>query len=217
MNWALNAYPLLRPALSTLYSKIAGKNNPHQLVWVSVTLCRELHWFVEHVLESDGVHLLQSVEWDPLTADLVFFTDACPFGLAFWSPNLMKGFQAFTPSDSHQIFFLEAYAITSALSYATSQMSPPPRRVVIYTDSSNTVDLFNTLHASPDYNPLLLTAVDSVLRSQVSFRVLHIPGHDNVVADALSRFQQGCALSAAPQLYISSFQPPRLTLGAVKK
>jgi hypothetical protein len=62
MNWALNAYPLLCPALSTLYSKILGKSNPHQLIWVSVTLCQELLWSVECILESDGMHLLDSVE-----------------------------------------------------------------------------------------------------------------------------------------------------------
>ena len=33
MNWALNAYPLLRPSMSLLYSKMAGKVNTHQLIW----------------------------------------------------------------------------------------------------------------------------------------------------------------------------------------
>jgi len=84
-------------------------------------------------------------------------------------------------------------------------------------DSSNTVNLFNTLHASPEYNPLLITAVDLVLHSKISFRVLHVPGHDNIVADALSRFQNHRAISAAPKLNIYPFQPPRLMLGAAKK
>jgi hypothetical protein len=45
MNWALNVYPLLRPGLSILYRKMAGKSHPHQLIWISVELCRELLWF----------------------------------------------------------------------------------------------------------------------------------------------------------------------------
>ena len=39
MNWALNAYPLLHPSLSCLYAKMSGKSQPHQLIWISISLC----------------------------------------------------------------------------------------------------------------------------------------------------------------------------------
>jgi hypothetical protein len=214
INWALNVYPLLRPALSTLYRKISGKSNAHQLIWVSTLLCHELLWFVDHVVISDGVHFLHSVEWNPESADLVFFTDACPLGLAFWSPSLSQGFQCSNVNNDLNIFFLEAYAVTSAIFHVVHNVFPLPHRLVIYTDSSNTVDLFNTLHASPGYNPILITAVDLLLSSHISLRVLHIPGHENVVADALVRFQNGRAISAAPTLSITNFLPPHLSLGA---
>ena len=217
LNWALNAYPLLRPALSTLYHKISGKSSAHQLIWVSTSLCRELLWFVDHVVVSDGVHFLKSVEWNPESANFVFFTDACPLGLAFWSPNLLQGFQCANDPNPHNIFFLEAYAVLSAVHHVVHNIFPLPRCLLVYTDSSNTVDLFNTLHASPDYNPILITTVDLLLSSDISLRVLHVPGHDNVIADALSCFENARAFSAAPTLSITTFLPPQLSLGAPTK
>jgi hypothetical protein len=92
MNWALNAFPLLRPGLSMLYHKMSGKSHPHQLVWVSVMLCRELTWFADRVEMSDGVHLLDSRAWGESDADLVLYCDACPGGLAFWCPAMNSGF-----------------------------------------------------------------------------------------------------------------------------
>jgi hypothetical protein len=44
--------------------------------------------------------------------------------------------------------------------------------------------------------------------------VFHIPGEDNIVADALSRFCFDTLATFAPLLQTLQFQPPRLTLGA---
>jgi hypothetical protein len=59
-----------------------------------------------------------------------------------------------------------------------------------------------------------LTAVDLALDNHVEFRVFHIPGEDNIVFDALSRFRFDTLAIFAPLLRILQFQPPRLTLGA---
>jgi hypothetical protein len=102
-------------------------------------------------------------------------------------------------------------------------------RFVIYTDNSNTVDIFNTLRALPPYNHLLKTAIDILNLGDHDLRVLHVPGVDNTVAYALSRADFHRALDLAPDLKISTFQPwswspddnnsltfkpPRGTLGA---
>jgi hypothetical protein len=217
LNWALNAYPLLRPGLSTLYTKMAGKDHPHQPVFVSKGLCDELDWVAERLESSDGVHMLTSEEWCAGEADITFYTDACPSGLGIWEPRGNTGFQHAVKDSRRPIFYLEALAVVSALHIALCLTDPPPKRVVIYSDNMNTVDIFNSLHAKPEYNPLLLTAADYALKSKSSFRVFHIAGETNTVADALSRFNAGVALSAAPGLTVSSFEPPRLTLGAAEK
>jgi hypothetical protein len=49
-------------------------------------------------------------------------------------------------------------------------------------------------------------------------QVLHIPGEDNVVADAISRREFYRAQQLVPGLHLETFQPPQLsTLGAAKK
>ena len=159
MNWALNVYPLLRPGLSTLYDKMRGKTKPFQPIWVSVTLTQELLWFADKLTTLPGVHLMFSNAWTPSQADIVFYMDACLSGLAFWSPSSTRAFQSpvTDPSLGH-IFFWEALAVVSALHWALTSLSPPPRRIAVYTDNSNS----KRVHVS------LLTTNDSLLSGRAA-------------------------------------------------
>ena len=150
MNWALNAYPLLRPGLSSLYDKISGKTHAHQLIWVSTSLCRELHWFADHMMWLDGVHIMQSHEWGQNDADINLFCDACPISMGFWFPAGNIGFQHALSADTppRAIFYYEAWAFLSALHLAVHNIPlQQGLQITIYSDNTNTVDLFNTLHA----------------------------------------------------------------------
>jgi len=89
--------------------------------------------------------------------------------------------------------------------------------VVIYTDNLNSIQIFNSLSCLPAYNHLLHRSVDILLANDLQLRVLHIPGDDNVIADALSQCRFSSALNIIPELHISPFQPPRWTLGATEK
>jgi len=81
----------------------------------------------------------------------------------------------------------------SALSHVCESPLSKPHHLAILTDSSNTFNIFNTLHALPAYNPILITAVDLLISSGIQLRVFHIPRNKNKVADALS----GLDVSAA--------------------
>jgi hypothetical protein len=217
MNWALNTCPLLRPGMSSLYDKMSGKVHAHQLIWVSVSLCQELTWFANRLEQSGGIHLMTSREWGKVDADVSLFCDACPIGMGFWFPARNLGFQhAIDPSTpSVGIFYYEALTVVSALHWAVHNI--PLREglhIAIYTDNSNTVDMFNTLRAQLFYNPLVMTAIDLALDFHVEFRVFHIPGEENIVSDAISRFRYDTLAVFAPLLHLLQFQPPRLTLGA---
>jgi hypothetical protein len=111
------------------------------------------------------------------------------------------------------IFFAEALAVCSAI-HAIPEMDPLPQRVVIYTDNSNTVNIFSSLRASAPYNRILMSAVDVLIAHGIDLRVYHVPGHENVVADALSRFNNELALQLVPGLLIDHFQPPQDAMGA---
>ena len=182
-----------------------------------VLLCCKLSWFADQVEGSDSVHIMTSQGRGHNDAEYNLFYDACPIGLAFWFPVANFGFQhALSPDlSSLGIFFYEALAVVSALSWFVHNVPLHPHmRIAIYTDNSNTVDMFNTLCAQPLYNPLLLTAVDLLLDHGVDLRVFHIPGEDDIVADALSHFHFDTVALYAPSLQIFKFQPPCLKLGA---
>ena len=62
INWSFNVFPLLKPALSNIYTKIAGKTKSHAKIFISKAVVRDLSWFVSHVQASDGVHLFEDAD-----------------------------------------------------------------------------------------------------------------------------------------------------------
>jgi hypothetical protein len=58
--------------------------------------------------------------------------------------------------------------------------------------------------------------VDVLFTRGIDLRVIHFPGEQNVVADALSRWRADLALAAQPGLIIGPFTPPRDAPGAAK-
>ncbi|KAF8808054.1 hypothetical protein BYT27DRAFT_7097638 [Phlegmacium glaucopus] len=134
--------------------------------------------------------------------------------MGYWSPKTCEGFRCAIPrSTRNGIFFFEALTVLSALSHVCEYASPKPRCLAILTNNSNTFDMFNTLHALPAYNLILITAVDLLLSSHIQLRVFHIPRNENKVADALSRLDDDTAKFLEPSLSITSFSPPQFMLG----
>ena len=167
--------------------------------------------------QLDGIHLMSSKEWGRNDADVSLFCDASSISLGFWFPAGSVGFQhVIDPSASSPgIFYHEALAVVSTLHWAAHNITQKTGQcIAIYTDNLNTVDMFNTLHAQPTYNSLVLTAVNLALDHHIDFHVFHIPGQENIVSDAISRFRFDTLAVFAPLLRILQFQPPRLTLGA---
>ena len=154
--------------------------------------------------------------------------------MGFWYPDLGIAFYSPTPPHEHPdlIFYFEALCIHSALFDAHRRTtSSGGGHFVIYTDNSNTVDIFSSLRVLPSYNHLLKTAIDILCTGDNDLRVLHVSGVDNAVADALSRHDFPRALNSVPELKINvfepwswspdvtgslTFQPPRGTMGATE-
>ena len=232
MNWALNVYPRIRPALNNFYPKLRGRRDSTSLIWVNNSIRDDFIWAMKILRRYSGVRLLKSIYWGIDEATLTIFCDACPEGMGFWYPDLGIAFYSQTPQHEHPdlIFYFEALCVHSALFDAHRRTaSIGSGRFLIYTDNSNTVDIFNSLRALPAYNHLLKTAVDILCAGDNDLRVLHISGVDNAVADALSRSDFQRALDSVPELKIHTFepwswgpdstgsltfQPPRGTMGA---
>ena len=136
-------------------------------------------------------------------------------GMAFWYPELWLGYQCRVPTTSMApIFYWEAIAIACAMMAPDSNSSP---RLVVYTDNQNTVNIWYSLKASASYNMTLICAITSLIKHKTDARILHVPGVDNVVADALSHFNNMLTLRLVPGICVSLFKTPLAMLGAVKK
>jgi hypothetical protein len=218
VNWSFNVFPMLKPALSSVYEKISGKVESHAKIFVNKGVISDLDWFLGEVKNSGGIHLFEDLDWDVEEADVTAYGDACLTGLGFYLEHSHEGFQSPLPHDAPKdtIFYFEALVVVSIVDTVT-RMSDVPRRLLVFSDNSNTVDVFHSLRCKPPYNDLLKFTVSLLLKHDVSLRVVRVPGVDNVVADSLSRFENMRAYAACPGLSISSFQPPRVTMGRAKK
>ena len=166
-------------------------------------------WAVTHIESSSGVQLFDSFSWTPSLADFTIYCDPCPEGMGFWYPISIDGYYAPTPvnAPTDAIFFFEALCVLSAILNVQSK-APRNSKILIYTDNTNTVDIFRSLRCLPVYNTLLKSAIDVLINNNYSLCVLHIPGEENTIADALSRVQFSVALSLEPNLKLFSFNPP---------
>ncbi|KAJ7150093.1 hypothetical protein C8R43DRAFT_887575 [Mycena crocata] len=112
------------------------------------------------------------------------------------------------------IFFLELVAILSALHHVAS-FPNPPRRLLVWTDSLDSVAVFNSLGAAePIHNSVLLAIAGIVLRTGIEIRLRHIEGKKNVRADLLSRLLIDEYSEKFPSDKIRLFTPPRDLLPA---
>ena len=136
--------------------------------------------------------------------------------LGFWYPDSKEGYYAPTPVQvpSNAIFFFEALCILLALDHVRSR-ALRGSRVLLYTDNANTVDIFHSFHCLPPYNHLLKTAVNILIANDYSLCVLHIPGEQNVIADALSQVHFSVALHHDFALRFFAFHPPNV-VGSAK-
>lgn len=117
------------------------------------------------------------------------------------------------PGAAGGIFYFEALTVVSALEWACARPERP-KRLVIFCDNTNTVNIFHSLKANDPYNDILLYSIQLRQHYGVDLRVVWIRSEENPIADAISRFDLGTVLRHAPEARIISFQPPRLPLGA---
>ena len=122
-NWALNMFPLLRPALNNVYAKMGGKQNREQRVYMNNAIRDDLMWASNHIKAFDSVHLFKSLTWSPASADFVIYCDACPEGMGYWYSVSKDGYYAPTPvnAPTNAIFYFETLSVLSALHHVQTK------------------------------------------------------------------------------------------------
>ena len=171
-----------------MYAKIAGKDQPHQLLWVNQQVVKDLSWLAHHFAAGSGIFMLDAIAWNARDADLILFTNTSSIALGIWASHLNIGLSFPLPSvrNSDSIFFFETYVVCCAIHYA-STLQPPIHCLAIYSDNLNTVEIFNMMKAHNKYNILLQFVIDLLIQHDINLQVYRIPGECNTIADALSR------------------------------
>ncbi|KAJ3742266.1 hypothetical protein EV360DRAFT_25728, partial [Lentinula raphanica] len=109
---------------------------------------------------------------------------------------------------SVDIFFLELVAILSAVDFV-AHLETPPRRVLLFSDSLDSVHTFSSLAVkNPLHNAPLLAVSGIILRTGIDLRVRHISGKDNIRADLLSRMLIDDFCIRFPSYRVREFDPP---------
>ena len=217
LNWVFNVLPLGRPALGELYRKIAGKDRMHAGIALNSAVVRDLEWLVDVIPRAIGVHFVSATHWDDQEADFVLWTDASlRLGLAFTyaGRGFAYGLSANTSMEKIDIFFLELVAILSAVHHV-ALFPHPPKKVLLWTDSLDSVAAYSSLRAAESiHNSVLLALAGILLETGIDLRIWHIAGKENIKADLLSRLMIDEYHHRFPSDRIRLFSPPRELLPA---
>jgi hypothetical protein len=178
---------------------------------------RNLEWLINIIPKAIGVRFINATHWDDHDADLVLWTDAslC-LGLSFVYAN--RGFtyaiSSSTSKEKINIFFLELVAILSAIHHI-GLYSHPPKKVLLWTDSLNSVAAYSSLRAAESmHNSVLLALAGILLQTGMDLRIHHIAGKDNLQADLLSRLMINEFHRQFPSQSVCVFSPPQELLPA---
>jgi hypothetical protein len=124
---------------------------------------------------------------------------------------------AISPSKTKEkidIFFLELVAIFSAVHHIALFLHPP-KKVLLWTDSLDSVVAYSLLHASESiHNSILLALAGVLLETGMDLRFQHIAGKDNIRADLLSRLMIEESNLCFPSQHVCLFSPPQELLPA---
>ncbi|KIK51870.1 hypothetical protein GYMLUDRAFT_180895, partial [Collybiopsis luxurians FD-317 M1] len=90
-------------------------------------------------------------------------------------------------------------------------------QVTVHSDSSNTVNMFNSLRVLSPYNPILINSADLLLQFNIELRVVHIPGSENSVTNTLSQNNLELTYSLHPGLKVFNMETPQTTMGELEK
>ena len=106
------------------------------------------------------------------------------------------------------------WAIAAAI-HNVAYNHPRVRRLAIFSDSLNSVQIFNTLRAKREYNAILKLVVNILLETKLEIRVSHIPGVQNTEADLLSRYELVQFGTQFPHITTHYYEPPPAELEAM--
>jgi hypothetical protein len=146
----LNVLPWGRPALTEMYRKISGKSWSHRGIPINAAVIADLTWLKNIIPLVIGIHFTDVGLWPDHNADIIIWTDASLRNALFFvyaNKGFLYPIKAPLVGTKIDIFFLELLAIASAVHHAGS-FRQPPQRILIWTDSLDSVAILSSLHTT---------------------------------------------------------------------
>ena len=169
---------------------------------ISATARADVRWWARNLSAANGVSILFDEDWVE-AATLTLFTDAsslgfgCSFGTRWlngaWSAEVMAEAQV---TSRYSMPYLELYSLVTAATAWGHLWSG--RKITFRCDCMPVVQAVEKMSsAKPAMQTLVRLLAASAARHGYDFRVWHVKGADNPLADALSRglmsvFFQSC-------------------------
>ena len=153
----------------------------------SYALLADLRWWNEFLAVYNGVSLLRSSPWIDTTVR--FCTDACISGIGgfFDGRFFHSSYPPFIDTALLSIASLEMLAVIVSLKLWSEELRG--QRILVRTDNQNTELAINTGRSRvPFVQSCLRELWFYASRFDFELRALYIPGHQNTIADSLSRW-----------------------------
>ncbi|KAM9324652.1 uncharacterized protein PAF06_000727 [Gastrophryne carolinensis] len=201
LNFACKVLPMGRVFSRWLSLTTAGIREPHHFIRLTRELKDDLRMWVSFLRLFNGL-----VYWlDPVRGnrEVGLFTDTAGstgFGAYFagrwcaanWPERLRSSLRI------RNLALLEMFPVVVALALWGEELQN--RSVMFHSDNMAVVSAINTQRASsPPVVMLLRQLVLSCLQCNILFRVVHVPGISNGIADALSLLQMDRFRELAPE------------------
>ena len=189
--------------LRHLYQKLAETAEPYHHVRFNVAIRSDLMWWAMFLQAWNGVPLCQ--EYDPQKVDYHIWTDASgSFGCgAVWGDRWLQAewsqVYEHTPEEQEEDGISLKELLPVVLACAVWGPQWRLSSVVVHCDNESTVAVINTGYSRVVKIMHLLRCLFFIkARFNMWVKALHVPGRDNIVADAISRNNLTILLSQIP-------------------
>lgn len=198
LAFACKILPAGRIFLRRLIDLSCSVRRMHHHIRLTQQARLDLYWWLNFLPSWDGTSVILESNWTT-NPDMSLFTDASStigWG-AYWSGRWIQ--EQWSPTDmSQDITWKELYAITAAVN--TWGHLWKRKRILFYCDNQAVSDIWRKGSTrSPEIMALVRMLYFCAAQFRIHVMVTHIPGVENNIADALSRFQDTRFRKLAPE------------------
>nr|XP_033936284.1 uncharacterized protein LOC117444996 [Pseudochaenichthys georgianus] len=205
LNYAIRIIPQAKPFLSNLLNRAASVPSIHDRLVLDDACKMEMHLWQDFLSSWNGISFFYD-DFITKPEDIQLFTDAAPsigFGGYYagrwfsstWPPEFTAlNSQTLSPSSAlHELYPIIIAAILWGHEWSR-------KAILIHTDNSAVVEILNKGRSRSLAIMQFLRRLTLIsAQHQFILKAAHIPGHENGIADSLSRFQFQKFRNLAPE------------------